>query len=275
MLGFRFQDVVRKFQEKHPAHLTKILADMVDKGMLCKISRNNYHIIPLNADPETYMPNSHQVAKYFMQNKDYYIGYASALKIHGLIRQSEDKESKGKESEIKEYVVTQKQVKPAIRDFRGMTIHFIQHDESRFFGFESVWINQLEKAMVSDLEKTLVDIATKPQLVGGTNETGSGIIELGYALYHAKELTEHHKLFNYFARNINKSAKKRFLFLTDLLSMEWTKDHDRMMDEIGPSISLLDPSAPDQGKKRSKFGLKINVDPDLIKQNVLDQYTRH
>jgi hypothetical protein len=34
MLGFRFQDVVSEFQEKHPAHLTKILADMVDKGML-------------------------------------------------------------------------------------------------------------------------------------------------------------------------------------------------------------------------------------------------
>jgi hypothetical protein len=34
MLGFRFQDVVREFKQKHPALLTRILADMVDKGML-------------------------------------------------------------------------------------------------------------------------------------------------------------------------------------------------------------------------------------------------
>jgi hypothetical protein len=31
----------------------------------------------------------------------------------------------------------------------------------------------------------------------------------------------------------------------------------------------LDPSAPDHGKKRSKFGLKINVDPILIKERIL------
>ena len=31
MLGFRFQDVVREFPEKHPVYLARILADMVDK----------------------------------------------------------------------------------------------------------------------------------------------------------------------------------------------------------------------------------------------------
>ena len=35
------------------------------------------------------------------------------------------------------------------------------------------------------------------------------------------------------------------------------------------SISLLDPAAPDQGRKRRKFGLKINVDPIRIKKKVL------
>jgi hypothetical protein len=45
--------------------------------MLKKITRDNYHIIPLNADPDTYVPDRHQVAKYIMQNKDYYIGYAT------------------------------------------------------------------------------------------------------------------------------------------------------------------------------------------------------
>ena len=74
---------------------------MVDTGMLCKVTRNIYHIIPFNADPETYFPDPHQVAKYIMQNKEYYIGYASAIKIHGLTLQSEVKESEIKEYEIK------------------------------------------------------------------------------------------------------------------------------------------------------------------------------
>ena len=249
--------MVREFLEKNRVHLARILADMVDKGMLCKITRDNYHIIPLNADPETYAPDGHQVAKYIMQNKEYYIGYASAMKIHGLTLQSE-----GQEYQLKEYVVTKKQMKPAIRSFGGITYQFIHHDASRFFGFSSIWINQLEKAMVSDLEKTIVDIATKPQLCGG-------IIEVGNAISQVKDRTDHDKLFYYFARNMNKSAKKRFLFRTDVLDLDWTSEHERMMEELGPGISLLDPAAPDQGRKRMKFGLKINVDPIRIKKKIL------
>ena len=253
MSGFTFQDVARAFPEKNRVHLARILADMVNKGMLYKITRGNYHIIPINADPETYVPVGHQVAKYLMQNKEYYIGYASALKIHGLTLQSE----------AREFVVTKKQMKPAIRSFGGITYQFIQHDGTRFFGFTSIWINQFEKAMVSDLEKTIVDIATKPKLCGG-------IVEVGSAIFQAKDRTDHDKLFYYFARNMNKSAKKRFLFLTDLFGLEWTTEHERMMEELGTGISLLDPAAPDQGRKMKKFGLKINVDPIRIKMKVLD-----
>ena len=264
VFGFRFQDVVKEFPEKHRVYLARILADMVDKGMLCKVTRNIYHIMPFNTDPETYVPDRNQVVKYLMQNKEYYIGYASALKIHGLTLQSEAGENGVKQYVEKQYVVTKKQMKPAIRSFGGITYQFIQHDASRFFGFSSVWINQFEEAMVSDLERTIVDIATKPQLCGG-------IIEVGNAIFQAKDRTDHDKLFYYFARNMNKSAKKRFLFLTDLLGLEWTTEHDKMMEELGPGISLLDPAAPEQGRKRKKFGLKINVDPIHIKKKVLHQ----
>jgi predicted transcriptional regulator of viral defense system len=256
MSGFTFLDAARAFPEKNRVHLARTLAEMVNKGMLCKIIRGNYHIIPINADPETYVPVGYQVAKYLMQNKEYYIGYASAIKIHGLSLQSEAR------SEAREYVATKKQMKPAIRSFGGITYQFIQHDATRFFGFTSIWINQFEKAMVSDLERTIVDIATKPQHCGG-------IVEVGNAISQAQDRTDHDKLFYYFARNMNKSAKKRFLFLTDLLDLEWTTEHERMMEELGTGISLLDPAAPDQGRKMKKFGLKINVDPIRIKMKVL------
>jgi predicted transcriptional regulator of viral defense system len=260
--GFKLQDVVREFPEKNRVYLGRLLANMVDKGMLKKIARDNYHIVPFNADAETYSPDAHQVAKYLMHNKEYYIGYASAIKIHGLTFQSQVNESKVNESKVNEYVVTRKQMKPAIRSFGETTYQFIHHNATRFFGFSSLWINQSEKAMVSDLEKTIVDIATKPQLCGG-------IVEVGNAISQSKIRTDHDKLFYYFSRNRNKSAKKRFLFLTDLLGLEWTAEHERLMEELGTGISLLDPAAPDQGNKRSKFGLKINVDPIQIKNKVL------
>jgi predicted transcriptional regulator of viral defense system len=253
MYGFTLQDAERAFPEKNRIHLARILAEMVKKGMLYRITRGHYHIIPMSADPETYGPSGYQVVKYLMQNKEYYIGYASAIKIHGLTLPSE----------AREYVVTQKQMKPAIRSYGGITCQFIQHDATRFFGFTSIWINQFEKAMVSDLERTIVDIATKPQFCGG-------IVEVGSAISQAKDRLDHDKLFYYFARNMNKSAKKRFLFLTELLDLEWSTEHERMMEELGTGISLLDPSAPDQGRKMKKFGLKMNVDPIRIKMKVLN-----
>jgi len=36
--GFTIQDVVREFQEKNRVHLARILVNMVDKGILCKIA---------------------------------------------------------------------------------------------------------------------------------------------------------------------------------------------------------------------------------------------
>jgi predicted transcriptional regulator of viral defense system len=249
--GFTFQDVTKEFRDKNPVYLARTLARMVGEGMLLKISRDTYHIIPLHADPNNYVPAGVQVARYMAKNEEYYIGYASAMKIHGLTLRSADRE----------FVVTNKRMKPAVRSYAGITCQFIHHDTSRFFGFSDLWITQVEQAMVSDLEKTLVDIAAKPGF-------GGGIIEVGNALWKAKDSIDHDRLFHYFARNDNKSAKKRFLFLTDLLGLEWTADHGEMKKEIGSGTSLLDPSAADRGSKKKKFGLKINVDPGTIQKEI-------
>ncbi len=66
--GFTFQDVVGEFPDVNPVYLTWILSEMVQKGILKIIFRNNYHIFPFNADPETSAPDGHQVAKTIIQN---------------------------------------------------------------------------------------------------------------------------------------------------------------------------------------------------------------
>jgi hypothetical protein len=41
--------------------------------------------------------------------------------------------------------------------------------------------------------------------------------------------------------------------------LEWTSDHERMLEESGSSFSPIDPAGLDQGIKNSRFGLKINL----------------
>jgi predicted transcriptional regulator of viral defense system len=50
---FRYKDLVAEFPDKDPSHLSKVLASMVSMGMLMKLYRDLYCIIPLSANPET------------------------------------------------------------------------------------------------------------------------------------------------------------------------------------------------------------------------------
>jgi len=77
-----------------------------------------------------------QVAKCLMSNRPYDIGYGSALKIHGQALNTE-----ARESETEVFLVTGKQMKPAVRSLESIDYHFIYSNPTRFFGFESIWIN--------------------------------------------------------------------------------------------------------------------------------------
>ena len=147
---FSYQDVITEYPDKDHSYLSKVLAAMVRSGMLMKLSRGVYHIIPLSSDPQTYAPDARLVAKYMMKGKHYYLAYSSAMNILGLTHQTG----------FKTMVVTNRQVQPPI--------------------------------------------------------------------------------------------------------MEWTSDHERMLEESGSSFSLLDPSGPDRGIKNSRFGLKINREVNTL-----------
>lgn len=249
--GFSSGDVVKAFPERSPAYLARLLHSMVDEGILCRIARDIYHIVPFTVDPKTYVPDGLQVAKYMILNKRYYLGYASVMKIHGL----------SFTPVTRVYVVTREQIKPTLRSYSGISVQFVKQSAYRFFGFSIMWINHTEKAMVSDLEKTIVDLLTRPRL-------GGGIFEVGKAMYRAEARINQEKLFYYFARNRSKAAKKRYIFLVEQLGLEWTAEHERMRSQLGSGISLLDPSAPDRGKRRYKYGLKINIDPACLKKEI-------
>ena len=186
-----------------------------------------------------------------MRGKDYYIGYYSAMQIHGLITQPS----------LKEIIVTNLQVKPSLKKIRGIEFQFVYHTKTKFFGYKNTWLNQNEKVMVSDLEKTIVDAVTKPHLCGG-------MVEVGKAIYETKEKINLDTLMSYLTQNESQAAMKRYLFICDLLDVQWTSHHEGMLKNIGNSFSLLDTSGPDQGRKDSRFGLKINIDVSTIKNSI-------
>ena len=248
---FSYQDIIKAYPKRNKIYLAKVLSRMVSGGMLIKLGRNLYHIVPTGADAKHYIPDWHLVAKYIMNGRAYYIGYYSAMQIHGLITQPS----------LKEIIVTNQQVSNSSRYIQGIEFQFVTHTSKRFFGFKNTWVNQYDKVKVSDLEKTIVDAVTRPSLSGG-------IVEIGKVIFETRKKINLEKLFQYFIQNGSQAAMKRYLFLCELLGIPWTELHKDMSTKTGNGYSLLDTSSADEGIKKSRFGLKINIDTDTIKNAI-------
>jgi len=248
---FSYQDVLEAYPEKDKFYLSKVLSAMVSMGMLIKLRRGIYYIVPTSADAERYLPDWHLVAKCLMSNQKYYIGYYSAMQLHGLITQPA----------MREIVVTDRQMKATSRIIQGVEFRFVTHSYKRFFGFQSTWVNQYDKVVVSDLEKTLTDALTRPSLSGG-------MVEIGKAVYETRHKVNLDKLTEYLLRNDSQAAIKRYLFLCFLFDVKRSPSHEILLAKKGHSYPLLDPSGPKEGVKNASFGLKINVDIETIKNAI-------
>ena len=64
--------------------IEKLLCNMAHKGLLMRVRQGLYYIIPYEQEAENFMPDWHLLAPYLIQEQPYYIGYFTALQIHGL-----------------------------------------------------------------------------------------------------------------------------------------------------------------------------------------------
>ena len=120
---FSYQDIVKEYSSKDKIYLSKALSKMVDNGMLIKLNRGIYHIVPISANAKNYIPNWHLVAKYLMKGREYYVGYYSAMQIHSLITQPS----------LKEIIVINHRVTKSSKNIRGIEFQFVTHTSKRFF----------------------------------------------------------------------------------------------------------------------------------------------
>lgn len=242
---FTFAELKKEMPGISISSLAQMMETLIKNKQLARLSNGIFYIIPANGAG----PNQNLIAKYLAKDTPYYIGYHSAMIVHGLTK-----------TDLKErFIVCHPQKRPTRVRVADMSFRFLMHAEKKFFGFEDRKVNKYETAKYSDLEKTIVDICDRPQFAGG-------IEEVAKALTLAAKRTNQDKLLFYFASNGNLAAIKRYLFITDLLGLEWTKGHDKLLSRKGNNISLLEPGKQKGGKTKTEFGLKINVDTEQLKR---------
>jgi predicted transcriptional regulator of viral defense system len=239
---FSLSDAMRVLSSSEPDAVRKLLADMTNRGLLLRIKDGLYHIIPFEKDSKEYFPNWHLTARAMVYPQNYYIGFYSALDIHGLITQPS----------LSEQVVTEKQVIPKIKRVRNVNFEFITFSKNKFFGFEKTWIDDFNKVNCSDLEKTFIDCLYIPSYAGG-------ISEIVKAIYKSREKIKPERIIEYLERFDAQVVYKRLGFVLqhlDILKELRIVIHSKLTS----SYTLLDPSLTKKGKHSSYWKIIDNVD---------------
>ncbi|TVP54033.1 MAG: transcriptional regulator [Mongoliibacter sp.] len=247
---FSYSDAINALPQSSDSALKELLSDMVKRGLLMRLKKGLYYVIPFEKDPESFMPDWHLIAEHLVKGTDHYIGYYSALQIHNLITQPS----------LKEQIVVADQIRPSKIKIKDVDFQFIYHNENHFFGAKKIWIDSFNKVLCSDLEKTFIDCLFKPDYAGG-------IVEIARAIYTSKGKIKFNKLLEYAEKFKSQAVIKRLGFLLEILEIE--SDIISKLNKIKTaSYVLLDTELPKSGKMISRWSIQQNLETGTIKSAI-------
>lgn len=250
LVCFNFAMAQKALPNSKAGAIRELLSDMTKRGLLMRLKDGIYHVIPYEANAETFMPDWHLIAEYIVNDAQYYIGYYSALQIHNLITQPS----------LKEQIVVSKQLRPSESKIKDVPFQFIYHNEKHFFGAKKMWIDSFHKVWGSDLEKTFIDCLFKPSYAGG-------IVEVARAIYVSKDKIKFDTLLEYAKKFNSQAVIKRLGFLIELLEIK-----TNMLDELQKlktaSYILLDTELPRTGKYNTRWSILQNLETETIKSAI-------
>jgi len=225
-------DEAEKVFDVERGSLRVILSRMEADGLVERLERGKYLVIPLSARKGGYTLNEFVIGSELVE--PYAISYWSALNHHGLTEQ------------IPSTVFVQTTSRKKERDLNvfGVRYLIIKISESKFFGVEKVWIDNVS-INITDREKTIVDCLDRPEYCGG-------VIEVAKALNN--EVYDYDRLSRYAVNMKNSGVIRRLGFLCDYLGIPI------VLSAIDSRNYLyLDPTMPKKGVTDRKWRLKVNI----------------
>jgi predicted transcriptional regulator of viral defense system len=238
---FTVSDAYNIFNEHNLSAVRELLRSMTERGLIMRIKEGLYHVIPFEKDSAEYFPNWHLTAEALVQSEEYYIGFYSALDIHGLITQPS----------LVEQVVLKKRIQPKHFKLKNVRFEMITFNQNHFFGYEKTWVDDFNKVNCSDLEKTIIDCLYKPNYA-------NGITEIVKAIYKSRNNVNPKRLLVYLDKFDAQVVYKRLGYLLQNLNL-FKKLLERIKPRISNSYALLDPSLPKTGKHNSQWKVIDNI----------------
>ncbi|MFN7686425.1 MAG: hypothetical protein ACK5OP_01725 [Sphingobacteriales bacterium] len=247
---FDYNEAFLALPNSKKSAVRELLSDMTKRGLLMRLKEGVYYIIPYEQNAESFMPDWHLIAEHLVKDVQHYIGYYSALQIHNLITQPS----------LKEQIVVSKQLRPSEIKIKNIPFQFIYHNEKHFFGAKKTWVDNFNKVLCSDLEKTIIDCLFKPDYAGG-------IVEIARAIYISKEKIRFDTLLDYVKKFDSQAVIKRLGFLLETLEI-----NNSIIDELqkmkSASYVVADTELPKTGKRISRWGIQQNIETETIRSAI-------
>jgi predicted transcriptional regulator of viral defense system len=217
--------------------LRVILSRLEQRGIIERIEKGKYLIIPLGAEKGEYTLHEFVIGSTLIEPCS--IAYWSALNYYGLTEQ------------IPTTVFLQTTARKKNQDVKvfGVEYQIIKVKKEKIFGIRKEWIDETQ-INITDKEKTIIDCLDKPQYCGG-------IIEVAKALKNNK--FDRKKLEDYAQRIGNSGVLRRLGYLCELLNIKI-----KLPKIDTRNYLLLDPTMPEKDTKNARWRLLINLDDKML-----------
>lgn len=217
---FGFDEALRK----------QIIFRLKRKGILTAIKRGVYFYSPLESGPAGSSINEFLIPSAFFPKGNYYIGYSTMYNYYGFIDQI---------FQTMYVLNTSLQLEKTIN---RMQIRMIRVAKKRMYGLEKIKIKDTE-VIVSDRERTLLDMFYFPEPVGGLKKA----FEILQEQVKDKEV-DVVKLIKYTVKFPNISTRKRIGFTLEQIGLGEKELKSLLKSAKKTSLITLYPSKSRKGK---------------------------
>jgi predicted transcriptional regulator of viral defense system len=246
---FSIRDAQAITQESYNA--TKfVLGELVRKKWLVRLLPGRYLIVPLEAGLEGIpMEDRFVIAREILGSVPHYISHYSAMELQEMTTQPVNTV----------FVAVRKRRRSRV--IAGTEYRFVFARPDSFWGWEEIWATPQDQVRVSDLEKTLLDGAARPDLCGGIGELARG-------LWFRRDQVDEGRLVQYAQRLDHKAASRRVGFLLHIYGLGRPETVSLLRTSGAGGYDPLDPTLPDEGPHNSQWRLRINQDPEELRASV-------
>jgi len=241
---------VAKITGLKPGSVRSLVAGLVNRGIATRIKRGLFILVPFELGSEReYLGNPYVVARELAGGGQYYLSHAAAMDIHRMVTQPQ----------LVVYTTTPRAIRPKV--VLGTEFRFVQCKPEHYFGFAEEWLTKTEQIRVSDLERTVIDGLKQSEYCGGFTELAKGF-------WMRRDDMSSDRLVDYALRLDVGAVIRRLGFLLELFDVGATTQVERLQSRLTDTFQLLDPMMPAEGKKLSRWRLRLNVTPEEIESIV-------